>query len=153
MWKSLIATSLSHNVPLTHWGRVTHIFVSKLAIIGSDNGLSPERRQAIIGTNDGLLLIGILGTDFGEILSEMYTFSVKKMHLKKSSTKWWPFCLGLNVLNLQHNSLTDTCGRALAEYRCPLSEVIPETISTNIMSIVIYSGESRKQTKNEQERQ
>ena len=27
---------------LTHWGRVTHICISKLAIIGSDNGLSPE---------------------------------------------------------------------------------------------------------------
>ena len=34
--------------PLTHWGRVTHICVSKLTIIGSDNGLSPDRRQAII---------------------------------------------------------------------------------------------------------
>ena len=33
---------------LTHWGRVTHICVSKLTIIGSDNGLSPERRQANI---------------------------------------------------------------------------------------------------------
>ena len=27
-----------------HWGRVTHICVSKLTIIGSDNGLSPGRR-------------------------------------------------------------------------------------------------------------
>ena len=35
---------------LTHWGRVTHICVSKLNIIGSDNGLSPGRRQAIIWT-------------------------------------------------------------------------------------------------------
>ena len=26
---------------LTHWGRVMHICVSKLAFIGSDNGLSP----------------------------------------------------------------------------------------------------------------
>ena len=38
-----------HNTALlTHWGRVTHICVSKLIIIGSDNGLSPSRRQAII---------------------------------------------------------------------------------------------------------
>ena len=37
----------------THWGRVTHICVSKLTIIGSDNGLSPERRQAIIWTKAG----------------------------------------------------------------------------------------------------
>ena len=33
---------------LTHWGRVTHICVAKITIIVSDNGLSPERRQAII---------------------------------------------------------------------------------------------------------
>ena len=46
------------NQPLTHWGRVTHICVSKLTIIGSDNGLSPDRRQAIIWTNAGILLIG-----------------------------------------------------------------------------------------------
>ena len=38
-----------------------HICVSKLTIIGSDNGLSHGRRQAIISTNDGILLIGQLG--------------------------------------------------------------------------------------------
>ena len=43
---------------LTHWGRVTHICVGNLAIIGSDNGLSPGRRRAIIRTNAGVLLIG-----------------------------------------------------------------------------------------------
>ena len=31
---------------LTHWGRVSHKCVGKLTIIGSDNGLSPGRRQA-----------------------------------------------------------------------------------------------------------
>ena len=36
---------------LTNWGRLTHICVSKLSIIVSDNGLSPDRRQAIIWTN------------------------------------------------------------------------------------------------------
>ena len=40
-------------VTLTHWGRVTDIWVSKLTIIGSDNGLLPGRRQAIILTNAG----------------------------------------------------------------------------------------------------
>ena len=53
---------------LTHWGRVTHICVGKLSIIGSDNGLSPGRRQAIIWTNAGISLIGPLGTNFSEIL-------------------------------------------------------------------------------------
>ena len=68
------------------------------AITGSDNGLSPVRRQAIIWTNAGILLIGALGTNFNEILIEIHTFSFKKIHLKMSSAKWCPFCLGLNVL-------------------------------------------------------
>ena len=83
---------------LTHWGRVTHICVGNLAIIGSDNGLSPGRHQAISWTNVGILLIGPLGTNFSETLIEIHTFSVKKKQLKMSSGKWGPFCLGLNVL-------------------------------------------------------
>ena len=67
---------------LSHWGRVMHICVANLTIIGSDNGLSPGRRQAIIGTNAGILLIRTLGTNFSEILNEVHTFSFKKMHLK-----------------------------------------------------------------------
>ena len=67
-------------------------------IIGSDNGLLPDRRQAIIWTNARILLIGPLGTNFSEILIGIETFSFKKMHLKISSAKWRPFCLGLNVL-------------------------------------------------------
>ena len=51
----------------THWGRVTHICASKLTIIGSDNGLSPSRHQAIIWTNAGILLFGPLWTNFSEI--------------------------------------------------------------------------------------
>ena len=77
---------------------MTHICVSKLTIIGSDNGLSPERRQAIIRTNAGILLIGPLGTNFSEILIETQTFSLKKIHLKMSSAQCCSFRLGLNVL-------------------------------------------------------
>ena len=87
---------------LTHWGRVTHMCVSKLTIIGSDNGLSPDQRQAIIWTNAWLLLSGPLGTNFSEILIEILTFSFKKMRLKVSSAKRRPFCLGLNALNGYH---------------------------------------------------
>ena len=39
---------------------MTHICVGNLVIISSDNGLSPGRRQAIIWTNDGILLIWTL---------------------------------------------------------------------------------------------
>ena len=87
-----------HGRLLTHWGRVTHICVSKLTITGSDNGLSPDRRQAIIWNNAGILLMGPSGTNFSEILIEILTFSFKKMRLKVSSAKRRPFCLGLNVL-------------------------------------------------------
>ena len=83
---------------LTHWGRVTHICVSKLTIISSDNSLLPGRPQAIIWTNAGILLIGPLRTNFSEILSEIHSFSFKKMHLKMMPVKWHPFCFSLNVL-------------------------------------------------------
>ena len=86
---------------LTHWGRVTHICIGKLAIIGSDNGSLPDRRQAIIWTNAGLLLIEPLGTNFSEILIEILTFAFKKMRLKVSSAKRRPFYLGLNLLTIQ----------------------------------------------------
>ena len=86
---------------LIRWGRVIHICICKLTIIGSDNGLSPGRRQAIIWTNDGTLQIPTLGTNFSETFSEIHTFKeFKEMHLKMSSGKWQPFCLGLNVLTL-----------------------------------------------------
>ena len=83
---------------LTHWGRVTHICVSEITIIGSDNGLSPGRRQAIIWTDTGILLMGPLRTNFSEIFIEIHTFWLKQMRLKMSSGKWRPYCLGLNEL-------------------------------------------------------
>ena len=55
----LVLTKYTNTCPaLTHWGRVTHLCVSKLTSIASDNGLSPGRRQAIIWNNAGILLIG-----------------------------------------------------------------------------------------------
>ena len=82
-------------ISLTHWGRVTHICISKLTTIGLDNGLLPDWHQAIIWTNGGILLIRPLGTNFSEILIGILTFSFKKMRLKVSSAKWWLFCLSL----------------------------------------------------------
>ena len=86
-------------VILTHWGRMTHICGGKLTIIGSDNGLLPGRRQAIIWTNAVILLIGPLRTNFSENLIGIQTFSFKKMHLKMSSAKWCLYRLGLNELS------------------------------------------------------
>ena len=89
---------------------MTHICVSDLTIIGSDNGLSPGRRQAIIRTNAGILLIRPLGTNFSEFLIEILIFSLKKMRLKVSSAKRRPFCLGPNVLSrwcVSHKTIYD----------------------------------------------
>ena len=79
-----IYSSLGLNL-LTHWGWMTHICVSKIIIIGSDNGLSPGWHKAIIWTNAVILLIWTLGTNFSEIFSKIHTFSFKKMHLKMLS--------------------------------------------------------------------
>ena len=56
-------------------------------IIGSGNGLSPDRRQAITWTNADLLSIGLLGTYFSEIWIGILSFSFKKMQLKMLSAK------------------------------------------------------------------
>ena len=64
----VLLTQQIYVLSLTHWGRVTHICVGKLTIIGSDNG--------------EILLIRPLGTNFSEILIGFQTFSFNKMHLK-----------------------------------------------------------------------
>ena len=99
---------------------MTHIYVSKLSIIGPDNGLSPGQRQSIIWTNAEILLIRPLETNFNEILIEIYTSSFRKTHLKMSSGKWRPFCLGLNVLRV----LLTVAWQTLSVYRTQWSLVI-----------------------------
>ena len=113
---------------LTHWGRVTHICVSKLTIIGSDNGLSPGRRQVIIWTNDGILLIRTLLTNFSENLSEIHSFSFKNMYLKMSSAKWCLSRLGFNELSTElymniYGIFCHPCqllGKVLQSTTCPI---------------------------------
>ena len=76
-----------------------------LTINGSDNGLSPDRRQAIIWTNAIILLIRTLGTKFIQILSEMNTFYPRKFiwkcRLRKSGnfvsvSRYW-VCQGSSI--------------------------------------------------------
>ena len=55
---------LNFHEMLTHWSRVMHICVSRITNIGSDNGLSPGRRQAIIRTSAEILLIWTLWNIF-----------------------------------------------------------------------------------------
>ena len=59
--------------------------LDKQTTISPNNGLSPDRRQAMIWTNAGILLIRAIGTNISETLSEIHTFSFKQMHLNISS--------------------------------------------------------------------
>ena len=111
---------------------MTHICVGKLTIIGSDNGLSPARRQAIIWTNAGILLIGPLRTNFSEILIEIQTFSLKKIGLKMSSAKC-SFLLGLNVLtSIRHQFDTFATNRCRSYMLCFLWAFLDSETGTNI---------------------
>ena len=98
----------------THWRRVTHIFVSKLAIAGSGNGSSPDQCQTIIGA---------MGTKFSEIVIEIYTFLFKNMHFKKSSGKWRTSCFGLSVLILL--SIVSSCVLCRGKY-------LPKSLYRNV---------------------
>ena len=62
---------------LCHWGWLMHICVSKIILIGSNNGLSTVRCQAIIWTNAGIFLIETWGMNFSEILTEINIHSRK----------------------------------------------------------------------------
>ena len=69
------------HISWTQWGRETHTCVSKLTIIGSDNGWSVP---AFIWSNAGILLIRTIVTNFSEILSAIHINSLKciwKCHL------------------------------------------------------------------------
>ena len=78
---------------------MTHVCVSKLTISGSDNGLSPGRRQAIIWTNAGILLIGPLDTNFSEISIETDSNILIQENLfesfacKMTAILSWPQCV------------------------------------------------------------
>ena len=108
MEKSLVkwvpGPQASTTMALTHRDQVMHICVSKLIIIGSDNGLAPGWYQAIICTNIGIVLIQPLGTNLNEILIRIQIFSFKNMHLKMSPGKCLPFCVGLNRINYRYTN-------------------------------------------------
>ena len=112
---------------LTHWGRVTHICVGSLTVMGSENGLLPGRRRAIIWTNAGISSIGTLGKNFSENLSEIRTFSFKKMNFEMSGN-WGPFCLGVNVLtgdDIDDSPRATLLSILVASYQCICSKTPP----------------------------
>ena len=114
----------------THWGRGTHIIVGEHANIDSANGLAPNPRKTIIWTNAWILLTEPLATNFNETIIEIHTFSFKKMHLKLSSGKCRPSCLGLIVL--KHVSERGT--------RCILQIMLK--LRGSLLRMLMHAGES-----------
>ena len=80
---------------LTHWGQMTHICVGRLTSIGSDNGLSPGRRQSIIWTNVGILVIGPLGINCSEISIDIF--------------HWRKYVWKCRLWNVVHFALASIC--------------------------------------------
>ena len=114
---------------LTHWGRVMHICVIKLIIIGSDNGLSPGRRQAIIWTNTGILYIK------GRLKSIARSTSVRCMELH--DRKWCVEAsnLKISVLPIVTRYVTiDTTHGCLGLIRQPHPRVIVMTGRASLVS-------------------
>ena len=94
LWKGRLHPRESH-----HFRPPTTEDCPRGANIGSDNGLSPVRRQTVIWTTAAILSIRPWGTHLREILIKIQNISFKEMHSKMWSAKWRPFCLSLNVFN------------------------------------------------------
>ena len=79
------------DLALTHWGQVTHICISNLTIMDSNNVFSFGRRRTIVWTNAGLLVIGPLGINYSEILIKFHMFSFKKCigSDEENISMWW----------------------------------------------------------------
>ena len=109
--------SSGHSTP--HWQHIwrsgSQIICSSLTLIIRYQDLNFWRQTSwstlfqvmayrLLGANplhdDMLINCQSQGTYFNEILFEIQKFSFKKMHLKLSSVKLWPFCLSLNIVRI-----------------------------------------------------
>ena len=82
---------------------MTHFCVTNLTTNGSDHGLLSWTKPL-----SNPMLKYCLGTNFGEIVIQIQTFSFKKMHLKVSSTKWGLFCVCYHFIHKIHYLLYTT---------------------------------------------
>ena len=120
---------------------MTHICISKLTIIGSDNGLSPVQRQAIIKTNATIMLIGTLGTKFSEIFSKIFTLYSRKCIWKY---RLWN---GLNVLIIfKRLGLIEDISSPFAIYPLPVYD--PHLWNIDNLFVGIWSCSRSRITKN-----
>ena len=76
-----------------------HTCISKITSIGSDTDLSPDRCQAIIWINAGILLIRPSGTNLSEFFSQNSYIFIQENAFENVFWKMAAIRLSLNVLN------------------------------------------------------
>ena len=113
---------------VTPLGRATHIFVGKLVIIGSDNGLSPWRHQSSIWTNAGILLIGHLGT-FNRNSNIFIQANSFETVWETAAIFSWPQCV--YRIKTEHPFLVEVSARRRGRWKGHLTEAIAESESGN----------------------
>ena len=84
----------------THWGRVTHICVSKLTIMGPDNGLSPGRHHHLNQCWNNVN--STLGNKLQWNLNRNSNNFIHENAFESVVWKWRPFCLGPNEFGCLH---------------------------------------------------
>ena len=102
-----------YNCSLLSWGEsyLSPVRIVNGVSIGSDNGLSPIRRQGVILTSAGLLSIGSLGSN----LSEFSNFSIS--HQRFSSLYLCSYimctqCNDLNCVSTMFTSVSQALGQS-----------------------------------------
>ena len=86
-----------------------HICLSKLNIIGSDNGLSPGQRQAIIWTNARILSIRPLATNFNEFLNGIQENVLENVVCEMASILSRPQCVKSFLFSPSPQAILSPC--------------------------------------------
>ena len=104
--KSILATIIWISIFIIHWGRVTHICISKLTIIGSDNGLSPGTAPSHYLKQCWNIINWTLRNKCQwNFNRNSYIFIQENVF----ENVIWTFCLGLYVLKSLHVCPTYIC--------------------------------------------
>ena len=88
---------------------MTHIYASANypSLVHKMAYRETHRRQAIIWTSAGILLLGHSRTNFNDMFFEIQALTLKEIYLKISSAKLRPFCVGISLLSARFDSFRE----------------------------------------------
>ena len=118
----------------------------KLTIIVSDNGLSPDRHQAVLWTNAAILSIAHWEIYLSGFILKLHKFLLMEMHLIMSSVKWRPvchrmkYCTSLRIWWFIRHIKTL---KVVSHISCTFSQPTGNQLQWNDYSIKAQLGESR----------